>query len=703
MEAQGGSKSRLQVAGVFVIAATLGIAIRSVTSSAPSDLQDTASLESSTSSNASGYSADSRARPRVDDVLAAQGIERIALLHRFLPKADLSELELLGRALPRSNPDDYLTEVEIVAWRLVLMRWVALDPEAALAMEKETDVYQLVGYCYRVWAELDGHAAILHADDQDEPERVNAITHVFAAALQHDLETALRWCEEVPGQMKWVQAIAKTLANQNPKEAITWATELPTSTRTLAIEEIFAILASNDGSEVAFEHMEMIGSEALRNRAYESVTRSMIATDTTKVREQLESQPQSRARLFLSRELAQHYAKTDPSGGFEWAKSLPRGIERQQALAITAMALSKGKPEKLFAILDEIGWENTAFNPADTDGINGSSQHNSTLRIATLRAIKEVAQSDPLRAVQLLGNLVPGRSRYAEREFANAVALPWFRRDRPGFLAAFNRIPSENLQHAMMEEVVRSVDGEGFNALAQAAQSSESSGTREVLGKEISLRMLADRGAEETLGWLRTLGGKAGSVGSEKVLQSMAAEDPLLAARNLDLMESPDQWTLETVSNAIVNRIDPRHFPEVLPLLPESAFTGDIYRITTKRWFEVDSLATSKWVSGLDPGTGKDSATRSMVSELVNNEEPDFESAFAWAKSTNSVGSRQSALRQVYRKWVLEDASIADAALKKLNLPKEMEIHVRAPSLRIGGHSIGFESLKFNFNIGYEF
>ena len=105
----------------------------------------------------------------------------------------------------------------------------------------------------------------------------------------------------------------------------------------------------------------------------------------------------------------------------------------------------------------------------------------------------------------------------------------------------------------------------------------------------------------------------------------------------------------------------------------EALFEGDlvgseeIARVARK-WLESDSLAASEWIGSLEAGPGKDRAVGSLVNDLMEGRQPDYEAAFAWSQVVGDPEAHAREVKRVYRRWSERDAERAMMAVESSGL-----------------------------------
>ncbi|MCB1098344.1 MAG: hypothetical protein KDN22_22415 [Verrucomicrobiae bacterium] len=629
--------------------------------------------------------------PTLHDVLEARGSTRVVLLGTFLPGATIFDLESIARVLRLPVPGDQLSAIEQVMWRMVLARWVALDPKSALAMEAEIDDWGVKGYCYRTWAESDWQAAAASADSESGELRFAAIASVCDQVVANDIERARRWCDEYP-RSNLVHSLAGALARKGTAEALAWVVTLPEVIRAEASWAVFRVLAQQD-ADGAFEMIATLDSPALRTSAERGFVSALVEHDPVRAEQHIGWMPPSKARTDLHKQLATHYARNDPDATMRWAKSLPDSVEKNAAIAIAAIAQSKGNTGRILSILDEIGWQHTAFDPSSISKIGGGQSYdtNHSLRKAALDAIVDLARTDRLGALQYLGKIVPDETLSVDYEFARAVAPGWFRDDPESFLAGVEASPSESLQRRMLSEVLGKAMSDDIAFLKQRAPDM-SANLQKHLAIRMAGRLLEDDGAMETFSWLRSLDEPARMAGGADILRIVAATEPVLALDYLDFVEPGDSRF--SMLGTAIDHLKSDEIGDAVLKLPIELMKPQQFSELASKWFKSDPMATSQWIAGLPPGKNRDQAARSLVDDLIQYRAPDFNSALAWANSINDPEEKELAYRKVFPAWLAVDDSRASRALDKLDVPEERKPIIRTP---------WSNPASSNFNIGYEF
>lgn len=171
-------------------------------------------------------------RPTLAQVLQAEGFEQWHLLVRFLPTATLSDLQSLAKGF-----GGYAwAPLPSAKWKMVLKRWIELDPEAAVSQARRLDprgMHRLVDDVWAMWAAIDYPTAV--AEAKMHPEAAQAMSSEIA---KRDLPYAISLVERWP-EMRWLsEKVLTRLAATEPDEALGRALRLPALSRSHALASV---------------------------------------------------------------------------------------------------------------------------------------------------------------------------------------------------------------------------------------------------------------------------------------------------------------------------------------------------------------------------------------------------------------------------------------------------------------------------------
>ena len=392
-------------------------------------------------------------RPGLDELLTARRDEVFSISGKFVTHASADELLALAEAwqfkVNRSNSPQN-------AWMLLLGRLVAFDPETALELGQQLKANghhdDFAGFILRTWFALDPMPALAHA--KTDPHRLLPL--IVKEVARRDMTLALKLLDGHPSISKMARTVLPELAKTDPlgavgrAEAITDVRARDRTLRTLVFswakrdpDAALAYIANLDRPTLQLKHAAM---EAL------------IKEDPYKAEVVLQTLlPPGKTRLRIFRALAQRKVDDDPDAALAWARGLPDSPERMTAIGLAAEAITEGVPERVLALLDEIGWENAGRNPATTtvsftmSGGGGGSWDNGGMSDLAKSALLELAKTDPANAMGKALKLPPASDNFMASERTNLLvemARAWSTADIVSYVdwldqAGADVIPSE--------------------------------------------------------------------------------------------------------------------------------------------------------------------------------------------------------------------------------------------------------------------
>lgn len=421
-------------------------------------------------------SADSQ-RPTLDEVMAADGWPLFRLLGRFLPDASLQEVETLAESWRYEVNDP--THPDIV-WKLLLARWIELAPEDALACERRLDYWNIRGFCYRTWIQIDYDAALKAALAEDPPN----YKYVIEEVAQRDPHLGLGWIKSGhPDASDLVEPLMRIWASRDMETAIRAAEALETAShRIYALEAIIEVLATKDRARA----LEIANQLPMRQReeATKEIIGELLRTDPEAGAAEIEALPRGKLRSELFTELIEQRAREDPAAAWTWAQGLPVGDARQEAIALTARQLVGTDSKKLFELFEEAGWENAL----------ASSKNFSVVR----EALQKLAGEDPGAALQYLAKIPRAESLHenqapAIKAMLEPIQKAWFKRSSRESLDWLQELPDPALQEQLIYSLTSARDDSVIEAMEEYVTTSPPGPAT----GELSRRLLLHRAQED--------------------------------------------------------------------------------------------------------------------------------------------------------------------------------------------------------------
>lgn len=251
----------------------------------------------------------------------------------------------------------------VVAAKAALRVWAGADPMAAWRAA------QAVSVAFNPWWSPPGLLELAQRPARRQMLSL-AVLDVWAKAgsLREPLDAVVSTPDaNVPS--RWVDAALGRWAAAAPQDALAWASSLPPRTEgpppLLRVEALGATLASMavHWPHLANQAMEAIGDwqNRERNRIYNTVGyRETIRdyADTAaprRVAAWFENHPDESLRQRHADDVARAYARAHPQEAVAWARALPPGWQRENAVWGALNVVTGEAPERIAAMLLDFG------------------------------------------------------------------------------------------------------------------------------------------------------------------------------------------------------------------------------------------------------------------------------------------------------------------------------------------------------------
>ena len=276
------------------------------------------------------------APPTLDDVLAAQGIDRNLRMALFIQTASSAEL---AHALRRCAKEEL--------WHPALtdpiwVRWTELDPLAAIASKENS------GQAWWAWAITDPKAALAAAagktpDLQKVIRTIGEIDPAWARRL-------LAEHPEADGPSVW-DRITEKLSLSDPAAAANLAVEKGAS-----LQGLLAHWAGRQ-PEAAFAWVHALQEGPVKRKAAEIAIRELSRTNPAAGLAATAKLPAGQTRDALNTTAVLALSSSDLTAARNVAQALPAGLGREQALGCLAEKIAGSQPHKALEVLTQISWK----------------------------------------------------------------------------------------------------------------------------------------------------------------------------------------------------------------------------------------------------------------------------------------------------------------------------------------------------------
>ncbi len=559
-------------------------------------------------------------RPDLDTVLAAESWPLFRLLGRFLPAASIDEVKELAETWEYKVTEPAYPEI---VWKLLLARWVELNPEGALACERQLDHWAIHGFCYETWLALDYESALAAALREAEPN----YRHLLSEVAKRDPKLALQWVKEsIPSE---IDELMEIWCRQDLESAVAAAKSLDGHLKESALNAVILSIGTQDPDR-AFTLAGSLDEPRSQRRAISGILSELINEDPEAAIRHVQMLPKGEMRSMLFGQYVRMKCQTDSEAAWTWAKSLTDANERHQAINLAMERLAGDDQERLFSLIEEVGWEYATRQGRrrvrEPGGGRTSTGSDGRLSGPILDAIRKLAGSNPHDALAYL---------------AEAPRL--------GSLHDFVSNTNADLLLHISKEWMKLSPEEALSRLTSMPDTTTFNASR------LAMQLVNDV-SDETLPKITEYlkenpNGTAADSWANWAVQRRAKSNP---AGALEWFEQLDK------AGAFDSSEDDRA-------------ARDAYGNVAKAWMRQDSMAASEWAVGLDPGPRRDAAVGYMVSALLEGDEPNWRAAFAWSQTVGEAQDRVQWLQNTLHSWHEKEPNAAREALDSSNLPDALK------------------------------
>ena len=347
------------------------------------------SANSPTPAPAAGKVADMAltARPSVDDLFEAVGLDRVVLMGRFLQTATSAELQqIFARNREQGGQ-------EVVFMGLAALRWIELDPDAALKIPTPSTVWW-------AFAKLNPEAAFAAAQDRDDA----TIQQVLYSIAQYDAPLVRRLLGDHPDmETKYLwEGITAQMLGSAPQEALGLALE-----KGIPLTDLADYWAEADPVAALAYAVEIEKPAARSEFLAGAFARLTSAEPAAAFREAGKLPPGPVRSHYLTNALAA-LSRENPDAARAAIQSLAPGPDREVALTSLAAALSDRDEASAVALLATIRWDGIR-GPAPARGSSNTlTDTGYSPARAVVPAIQQLMTVAPLATANTLAALPPG-------------------------------------------------------------------------------------------------------------------------------------------------------------------------------------------------------------------------------------------------------------------------------------------------------
>lgn len=622
-------------------------------------------------------------RPSFEELRAARLGERLELLAHWLPEATAEEIAILAESWFGDMRDSGGAE-----WQALVLRWVEVDPEAALAVGRagaerllrssishSANTITPLHYVYRAWARVDTDRALdsllrepplifrgllqsVRRMVDEEKARAWALRHPEREELEFlrrntgsaplDLSDPAKAAAQADDKtsMRDVGQIADAWAAQDPAAALAWARELPEGRR--------------------------------RDTALAGVVKGLLKSDPAQARAVLDTLPHHIGRAQLEAEYTAKLAESDPGAALAYAREKLHGMARLEAITGVAAALSKTDPLGALKLLREHGVGD--FDAAGLARVEitgpGRSMGGASRNPQLESVLKAAASHDPAGVMDLLAQTGSIRqphqwemeyaSRHGRGSLARDILGAWMEQDTTAAARWLGNQPASEVLQPFLKDVAEKWHAQDAAGLQAYAATLPAGDTRETFVRQTAALMAAT----DPAGALEWAGqhGRPETMGA--TFQTLAAADPATALEFFgDLAPEQQGAQLQHLADQLGRR-DPAAAVDFYASLPAGQQATVRLRDTAIAYAKADPQAASEWIATLPETPARDTAISGLVDYLIkDSSDPDPESAAHWAAASLDEEARQRRLQRVAEAWFRRAPAEARRQIETSGLP----------------------------------
>ncbi len=551
-----------------------------------------------------------------------------------------SALEEIAQAMAKTQPQQALRLLQDLGERgdssntdEVFRAWAGTDPaaaaRAALAQPNARNRRSSYAAVLKEWGKRDPAAAAASVVSlTDSSLRWKSIERLIDVWSTQDPAAALAWLKGRPERDVAERVIGNSLsalASKDPAAAVSAWSQLSKKQRADSVGSLTQSYAAKDLAGAMAWAQQLTPPDL--GRAWSNMAGALDCRDPNVVQHYLQGVPTSGpARIKALRSLGDHWFQGDAHAALGWVQSLSE-TERADVIkdtsAIESIAQLDPRLAATFTLENapqEIGgylWDNYVVSGIIDQGVPAA-----------------ITWADSLEQPK------------ARKSAYEQIYKTWASNDAPAAIASLERMSDPQLRADLLERVAENW-----------AQSDPAA----------------------ALTW-----GKAGQ-GPERMravavaLQKQAAADPVGTAATFQACLPMLNANQDDAASDIASEISEHYFKQDhaaavawTDQLPGGLREAALGRIASE-WVQEDPLPASQLISSLPAGAGRDAATVSLVSGIVNT---DPEGAYHWAASMTDPESRLQTLTQCIQIWKDTNPTAARAAVLAAPLSPEQRAEI---------------------------
>ncbi len=545
---------------------------------------------------------------------------------RVVEQTPIEELaSLLKKARSNTDPSER-REREL----MVATRYAQLDPEktAAEGLKEDRALAMLV---ISAWAAQDGAAAAEWVTKQgDLADRTEGMNLALASFANANPEACLDYLERDRNRARAYQEsfanLFTSLTKRSPARAIEFLAKV---THPVCRLEGYAAVGrawAQRDPQAALAWAKGLGDQHERANALQGAVTVVAESDPHAAIQALNMiDPAGKPTGETPhRAIAKALAKLNFDEAVQWVKQLDPLKHNQEAL-LTQSVLPSMQNVTATALVD-------LFKGVDVAGRSSDFSETLNLPLGLLPALLHWQVKDVSAMLKEVITLPTGEGRDCVLNF-----LCWkMSQENPAAALQFAAQADAGTREKLAGHLARTLATEGKVAeLAQAIKFNPAEGAATVAARDAAA-LLAKNFPERGVEFLQQLREDLRPVAAARMVPDLVLRDPTAAVA----------------------------LAETLPAEAQAQQMG----VVAAEWAKVNSTESMRWAQTLSAGPQRDAAAANLAATLVNKEP---HNAFTWAHQISDPAQRAPQLQSVLNEWLFQDATAAQRAIAKAQIPPD--------------------------------
>lgn len=549
--------------------------------------------------------------------------DRFAALYALAGRSDSAAIQTLIFEADRIGDDDQRSD----ALAVLFSRFAETDPQSALALAKidkfksDSTIEQIV---WRFWGRYDLDAALDAAKSLVSTSQKNAAAQYLYAAfgfIGNDITSRIeaelgigpdratrrsyiyKLANESPAiaiefinrleirdsRLRNINWLSRYLALRNPATALGYADLFDVASERKHFRNVISGTMAYDNPRDTIERLAASGSASLRDSAYRSAMRALVATDIVAAIRYFEQANSNEERQMWGSLIAIEMVPDDPAEALRWARDNESG-PRPQIQMMVLRQIAETQPE--LALME------------------AQSIPSIDMRTMTVSSIIGVlAEADPANAAVFLEQIDdPNQKTQASQQ----LMYTWVREDQDAaidwLLLQDEQTVSQminNLGHSLVEH-----DVDAAIELLPKFRSQDQVGLR----LQIASNLVTKRSPDEALRFITQFNEEPGYDQLQAALIAGVAQTDVVAAKQM-AAQLTDKVARDTAYVQVIARraqSNPTEAASWLNSIVDEGMRGAAAGQVASNWYTSDPVAAIDWLENLPTGPTRDDAIMNM-------------------------------------------------------------------------------------------